>query len=164
MIHAFSLFVFALLLQPGSFTVTTPAFTDEGAIPAKYTCEGKNVNPQLNISNIPEGTRTLAVIMDDPDAAGQTFDHWVVFNIEPSSTIAENSAPGTQGVNSKENNNYTGPCPPSGTHRYFFKIYALDVKLPLKAGATKQQLEEAMKGHILASAQLMGTYQKTSKG
>jgi Raf kinase inhibitor-like YbhB/YbcL family protein len=151
-----------MILQPASLSITSPAFTNEGAIPEKYTCQGSNVSPPLNIDNIPQGVQTLVLIMDDPDAPDRTFDHWVLFNIEPVSTINENRSPGTLGKNGAGKSAYIGPCPPAGTHRYFFKLYALDSKLQLKEGATKQQVEDAMKGHVVASAQLMGTYQKRS--
>ena len=129
-------------------------------IPKKYTCDGANINPALSIENLPEGVKSLALIMDDPDAPNGTFDHWIMWNMPPKTTIAENSARGLQGQNGRKENKYTGPCPPSGTHHYYFKIYALDTELELKAGADKASLEEAMKGHILSSAELIGLYKR----
>lgn len=141
--------------------ITSSVFKHHALIPAKYTCQGDNINPPLSIADIPEGTQTLALINDDPDAPMGTWDHWVLFNIEPVKKIAENTAPGTQGKNSWGRHEYGGPCPPSGTHRYFFKLYALDSLLELPEGATKHEVEEAMEGHILAQAELIGLYKKS---
>jgi len=128
-------------------------------IPDKFTCKGEDINPKLMISEIPASAKTLALIMDDPDAPMGTWVHWVMWNI-PLGNINENSAPGTQGVNSWGKNKYGGPCPPSGTHRYFFKVYALDTTLKLPEGSTKQELLQAMKSHIIAQAELIGLYSK----
>jgi Raf kinase inhibitor-like YbhB/YbcL family protein len=138
----------------------SPEFKDSQFIPAKFSCEGKDVNPALVIENIPQAAKSLALIVDDPDAPMGTWVHWVVFDISPVSGIEENSIPGKQGTNSSGGKNYHGPCPPSGVHRYFFKIYALDMVLNLKEGVGKEQLEKAMQGHILANAQLLGLYKK----
>lgn len=135
-------------------------FSHNGHIPPLYTCEGKNINPPLKVENVPEGTKTLAIIVEDPDAPGGTFDHWVVWNISPNEAIAEGSNVGTNGMNSFGKTGYGGPCPPSGEHRYFFRVFALDSELDLSAGAGKKELLDAMKGHVLASAELMGFYQK----
>lgn len=148
------------VIQLGELRLTSPSFEAGGKIPAKYSCEADNVNPELNISGIPEGTVSLALIMDDPDAPGGTWVHWVVWNIPVTNKIAEDSIPGTQGKNSWNSNQYGGPCPPSGTHRYVFKLYALNIELELPEAARKQELEQAMTGHILASTQLMGTYNR----
>lgn len=120
------------------------------------------MNPPLNITGIPEGTVSLVLIMDDPDAPMGTWDHWILWNIAPATQIEENSVPegAVQGVNSWRRNDYGGPCPPSGTHRYFFKLYALDTMLDLELAAGKRRVETAMKGHILGEAQLIGLYQK----
>ena len=141
--------------------ITSPAFTHNGMIPPKYTCQGKDISPPLTISDIPEGTVSLALIVDDPDAPGNTWDHWLIWDIEPTGEIKEDSAPGIQGKNSWGRQDYGGPCPPSGTHRYFFKLYAIDSALDLPAGATKANLEAAIKGHILEPAELIGLYQKS---
>lgn len=138
-------------------------FEHNSVISPKYTCDGEDVNPPLKISEIPEGTASLALIVDDPDAPAGTWVHWVVFNIDPKTTrIEENSVPenSIQGVNSFNKNDYGGPCPPSGTHRYFFKIYALDTPLNLDSSAGKSDVEAAMQGHILASAELVGLYSR----
>jgi Raf kinase inhibitor-like YbhB/YbcL family protein len=141
--------------------VTSPVFKANSFIPAKYSCEGDSINPPIEIKNIPAKTKTLALVMDDPDAPTGTFDHWVMWNIAPQKMIAENTAPGIQGKNSKGRNAYTGPCPPSGTHHYHFKIYALDISLDLSKDAGKLQLENAMKGHIIAQGELIGLYKKS---
>jgi Raf kinase inhibitor-like YbhB/YbcL family protein len=139
--------------------LTSPAFEAGGVIPSKYTCDGRNISPPLHIEDIPDDAATLALIVDDPDAPAGTWDHWILFNIPATTTdIAEDSAPGTQGVNDYKKSYYRGPCPPSGSHRYFFKLYALDTELDLKAGASNRALEKAMKNHVLAEAELMGRY------
>ena len=140
--------------------LTSPAFEHNKSIPKKFTCQGRDINPELIIEGTPAGTKSLALIMDDPDAPMGTWVHWVVYNIKPVSLIAENSVPGKQCLNNFRRESYGGPCPPSGTHRYFFKIYALDTELNLPGGATKGVLEQAMQGHILDKAELIGLYQK----
>ncbi|MFX1532967.1 MAG: YbhB/YbcL family Raf kinase inhibitor-like protein [Promethearchaeota archaeon] len=147
-----------------NFKLTSPAFNHEELIPRKYTCQGEDVNPELHIEAVPEDTKSLVLIMDDPDAPIGTWDHWVVYNIDPTiSKIPENSVPpnAMQGRNSWKRNNYGGPCPPFGTHRYYFKLYALDTVLNLPIKSNKKVVEGAMKGHILAEAVLMGKYKKT---
>lgn len=138
----------------------SPGFKHNELIPKKFTCQGQNVNPPLLIENIPPGTQTLALIVDDPDAPVACWVHWIVFNILPTKEIAEDSVPGMQGYNDFGKLAYGGPCPPSGTHRYFFKLYALDVKLNVRQKTTKKELEEAMQGHIIGRAQLIGLYRK----
>lgn len=147
----------AILNKP--LTVKSPAFGNNEIIPAKYTCLGSNVNPALIITEIPAGTQSLALIVDDPDAPNGTFDHWLMWNI-PVKTIDEDSAPGVQGENGFGECNYMGPCPPSGTHYYNFKVYALDRKLSLPAGALKEALLREMDQHILASGGLIGFFAK----
>lgn len=150
--------------------LTSTAFTEGGSIPSKYTCEGQNINPELHISGVPANAKTLVLIMDDPDVPEfirkeRMYDHWVVFNIPPTTTqIPEHSQPhGTPGKNTKGGLNYVGPCPPDREHRYFFKLYALDCDLALPKGASKKDVENAIKGHILAQTQLMGRYEKHKK-
>ncbi len=140
--------------------LTSSAFVDNGMIPVKYTCQGQDINPDLIIEGIAENTKSLALIMDDPDAPIGTWVHWVVFDIPVIGRIEENTIPGKQGKNTAGRLNYHGPCPPSGTHRYFFKIYALDSFLDLDKYATKAELESSMQGHILDQAQLVGLYKK----
>jgi Raf kinase inhibitor-like YbhB/YbcL family protein len=144
------------------------AFTEGQPIPRQYSCDGINISPPLEWSGVPKPAKTLAIIADDPDAPAGTWVHWVIYNL-PADTIGmvENlpstedlKGGGLQGKNDFEKIGYGGPCPPSGTHRYLFKIYALDGDLPLKAGATKTEVEKAMSGHVLAQAQLMGTYHR----
>lgn len=143
--------------------ITSATFKEGEIIPVIYTCKGKDINPSIQIADIPKETKSLALILDDPDAPMGTWVHWVMWNISPSTTqIAENSVPegAIQGKNSWGKNEYGGPCPPSGVHRYFFKIYALDTILSLSASSKKGDLEKAMKGHILAEGQLMGRVKK----
>jgi Raf kinase inhibitor-like YbhB/YbcL family protein len=141
-------------------TVTSPAFENNKFIPSKYTCDGDDVNPPLIIKGIPEATKSLVLIVDDPDAPMGTWDHWIVWNIPPTNKIEENSVPGTEGFNDFRRHSYGGPCPPSGTHRYFFKVYALDTKLNLDSNSRKKDIEKAMKGHILAQGELVGLYRR----
>ena len=144
-----------------SISIASPAFQSGAEIPAKFTCNGANVNPELKISGVPNQATSLVLIVDDPDAPRGLFTHWIVWNLDLKTTdIAENSAPagGIQGTNDFGKRNYGGPCPPSGTHRYFFKIFALDTKLELKPSARRAELDAAMKGHVLAQGELMGRY------
>lgn len=141
-------------------TIGSVAFSQGGHIPKKYSCEGEDINPPLEVSGFPKETKTLAIIVEDPDAPRGIFDHWVAWNIEPNEPIAENSNVGTSGRNSFGKTGYGGPCPPSGSHRYYFKVYALDTLLNLPAESEKKQLQEAMEGHILASGELMAHYKK----
>ncbi|KAF0217904.1 MAG: PEBP family [Geobacteraceae bacterium] len=147
----------------GDLRISSPAFAEGGSIPVRYTCDGADVNPPLTIENVPEGARSLALVVDDPDAPMGMWVHWVVWNIDPQTKeIKESSvsAGASQGKNDWRRNSYGGPCPPSGTHRYFFKLYALDATLNLPQSAGKNELERAIQGHILAKAQLMGTYKR----
>lgn len=143
--------------------ITSSAFQPSTAIPAKYTCDGENINPPLTFSQVPKEAQSLVLIVDDPDAPVGTFTHWVLYNM-PSATIQvlENQVPKNtmQGKASFGNTEYGGPCPPSGTHRYFFKLYALDKMLELPQGATKKEVEEAMEGHIIESAEIVGLYSR----
>lgn len=148
--------------------IRSSAFTNENAIPPRYTCDGANVSPPLAWEGAPAGTKCLALIADDPDAPVGTWVHWVAWNIPATSGgLKEGVAPaakltdGTvQGVSDFKRPGYGGPCPPSGTHRYFFKLYALDTTLGIPASGNKAALEAAMEGHILAKAQIMGTYSR----
>lgn len=141
--------------------VTSPSFKNNQNIPCKYTCQGEDVNPSLEFSDLPEGTKSLSLIIDDPDAPNGTFVHWVLFNMPIVEKINENSSEGIEGINSSGEIGYMGPCPPSGIHRYFFKLYALDSFLDLKKGCKKQDVEKKMKGHVLAQAELIGLYKKS---
>ena len=146
--------------QMGELKLTSAAFENDAEMPSRYTCQGENVNPGLEISGIPEKAKSLALIVDDPDAPMGTWVHWVVWNIKPADRIKENSVPGEQGINDFGKHDYGGPCPPSGTHRYFFKLYALDTELSLPGSSKKSDVEKAMKGHVLAQTQLIGLYKK----
>jgi Raf kinase inhibitor-like YbhB/YbcL family protein len=141
-------------------SLTSPAFNDSDPIPTLYSCDGDDVSPDLDWFGIPEGTKSLALIMDDPDAPVGTWVHWVLFNIPADIPGLQQdiSGVGVEGLNSWGRTGYGGPCPPGGTHRYFFKLYALDISLDLEEGADKAALLEAMEGHILGQAELMGTY------
>lgn len=151
-----------VLAQGGhAMKITSPAFSHNQVIPRKYTCQGEDLSPPLTVEGIPAEAKSLALIVDDPDAPGKTWVHWVVFDIPVVGRIEENSVPGKQGYNDFGQNDYGGPCPPSGTHRYFHKIYALDTLLNLKEGITKKELEKAMEGHILDKAEIIGLYKKT---
>lgn len=146
-----------------SLQITSGAFPDKGMIPSEYTCDGADGNPPLTIRNVPANSRSLALVVDDPDAPGGTWVHWVLWNMgADTAEIRASSVPkgALQGTNDFGKQRYGGPCPPSGTHRYFFKLYALDVSPALKPGATKAQLEAAMKGHILGKAELIGLYKR----
>jgi hypothetical protein len=149
------------LPKPKIMKLTSSAFEQGKAIPKKYTCDGEDINPPLKIENVPEEAKSLALIVDDPDAPRGVFAHWIVWNIDPKiSQIEENSKPGTEGVNDFGKNSYGGPCPPSGTHHYHFRIYALDTLLDLSSTSKKSDLEKAIEGHVLDWAELIGTYQR----
>lgn len=140
--------------------LSSPEFKDNQLIPGKFTCDGKDINPALVIEGIPTGTQSLALIVDDPDAPMGTWVHWVLFDIPVVSRIEEDSVPGRKGINNAGGKNYHGPCPPSGTHRYFFKLYALSKKLNLQEGISKAELEKAMHASILGKAELIGLYKR----
>jgi Raf kinase inhibitor-like YbhB/YbcL family protein len=149
-------------------TVKSPAFQSGGKIPSKFTCDGENISPALQWGPVPEGTVTFALIADDPDAPSGTWVHWVIYNIPPGVTNLpekttlpfEKETGAISGKSSFGKGGYGGPCPPGGTHRYFFKIYALDTNLTLPALSSKQDLLKAMEGHIIGQGELMGTYQR----
>ena len=149
-------------------TITSTAFTGGEPIPVKYSCKGEDISPPLTWSGAPAGTVSFTLICDDPDAPVGTWVHWVYFDIPASVNSLPEAFPagnapapgGVQGRNSWKRNDYVGPCPPGGTHRYFFKLYALDTTLGLGPGADKKKVERAMEGHILAEARLMGTFRK----
>ena len=153
-------------------SITSPAFADQGEIPTQFTCEGKDVSPALVWTGVPPGTRSIALIVDDPDAPDpaapkMTWVHWVLYDIPPSSSgLPEAVQPGAlpagtrEGTNDWKRTGYGGPCPPIGRHRYFFKLYALDAPLPELKRPDKAALEKAMRGHVLAQGTLLGTYQK----
>ncbi len=148
--------------------MTSPAFVEGGMIPAKYTCAGENISPALEWSNVPVNVKSFALICDDPDAPAGTWVHWVIYNIPASVQKLEAGVPdereltngAKQGMNSSRHIGYDGPCPPGGTHRYYFKLYALDALLGLDAGVTKEMLLKEMEKHIAAKGQLMGKYSR----
>jgi Raf kinase inhibitor-like YbhB/YbcL family protein len=144
--------------------IQSDSFENNKMMPAKFTCDSSNISPGLSFSGIPDGSKSLVLIMDDPDAPGGTWIHWTVWNIDPSVTkIPENSVPGgsVEGKTDFGKPGYGGPCPPSGTHRYFFKLYALDTVLDLDASAAANDIEKAMKGHTIDSAELIGLYKRS---
>ena len=143
-----------------SLHVTSTAFQHKEIIPVKHTCDGANVNPPLHIDHIPEDAKCLALIVDDPDATTGTFVHWVLWNIPVTHKIEENSIPGEEGKNDFKKHHWGGPCPPSGTHRYFFKVYALNQLLELPANTTKEDLEKAMAPYIVGFGELIGMYRR----
>lgn len=148
--------------------ITSPAFSEGELIPSKYTCDGSNFSPPLNWQDAPPSAKSFALICDDPDAPRGTWVHWILFNLPsnvhalpehiPAQEIIAGGA--KQGINDSHSTGYDGPCPPGGTHRYYFKLYALDTMLEIKPGITKVDLLKAMQGHILAEAQLMGRYKR----
>jgi Raf kinase inhibitor-like YbhB/YbcL family protein len=143
--------------------ISSPAFENGGEIPKKYTCDGANVNPPLQIENVPLSTRSLALVFDDVDAPRGSYVHWILWNIAPGvKEIKENSVPegAVQGVNDFKKRYYGGPCPPGRAHKYVFKIYALDILLNLNPDGTKKDLEKVMEGHIISRAQLTGLYKR----
>ena len=142
--------------------ITSSAFQQAASIPSKFTCDGANTSPPLQISDVPSEAKSLVLIVDDPDAPSGLFTHWIVWNISPqTSTIAEGSTPkGVQGTNDFGKSGYGAPCPPSGTHRYYFKIFALDRELDLPIGAQRSQFDAAIKGHVVAQGELMGRYSR----
>lgn len=140
-------------------TLTSPAFAQDEAIPLQFSCDGDDLSPELAWAGIPDGAVSLVLIMDDPDAPVGTWDHWLLFDMPPDlEGLPQGGTAGTEGNNSWNRTGYGGPCPPRGTHRYFFKLYALDTTLDLPAGTPKGTLEAALDGHILGQAVLMGTY------
>ena len=169
-----------LLFQPSYFSfaqtnvnknmeLKSSAFKNNGMIPRLYTCDGKNISPPLEWTEVPAGTQSVAIIVDDPDAPKATWVHWIVYNLSPKSNSLPQSVPvmpaletgkAFQGKNDFGNLGYGGPCPGSGTHRYYFKIYAVDQMLDLQGDVNKKKLTEAMKGHILAEGQLVGIYKR----
>ncbi len=156
-----------------TLTLSSPAFTHNGSMPARLTCDGRDVSPELHWSGLPDGTRSLALIVDDPDAPDptaprMTWVHWVLYNIPPSvaglpeGVASRELPPGTrEGLNDWSRTGYGGPCPPIGRHRYFHKLYALDTVLPDLGKPVRAVVDQAMKGHVLASTELVGTYQRS---
>jgi Raf kinase inhibitor-like YbhB/YbcL family protein len=157
--------------RKSEITLVSAAFKEGQPIPRQYTCDGVNISTPLEWSGAPKTAKTIAIVADDPDAPAGTWAHWVLYNLPAENIgLVENvpatetlKAGGFQGKNDFGKIGYGGPCPPSGTHRYFFKVYAVDAELPLKAGATKAELEKALEGHVLAQGQLIGTYSRQSR-
>ncbi len=144
-----------------ALSVTSEAFEDRTYISPKYTCDGLNINPPLHISNIPPETKSLAIIVEDTDSPTGIWTHWIVWNISPIGQINENTVPGSEGINDFRKQHYGGPCPPSGTHHYHFKVYALDELLDLKPDTEKREIEKAISSHMLAFGELVGLYKRS---
>ena len=140
--------------------VTSQAFKNDTLIPEKYTFDGQNINPPLEIYKLPEKTKSIVLVVEDQDAPIRPWVHWLVWNIPTTSKIKENSIPGKEGINDFRHQHYSGPCPPSGTHRYLFKVYALDDQLYLNLPVTKVELEKAMSSHVIGFGELVGLYRK----
>ncbi len=153
---------------PMDITVTSTAFSEGGKIPSRYSCDGQDISPPISWTKGPTETKSYALISDDPDAPMGTWVHWVIYNIPATVTSLQENMPGQprladgtlQGTNDFKRHGYGGPCPPGGTHRYYFKVYALDTKLDADPGITKKKLLKAMEGHIIARGELMGTYSR----
>ncbi len=167
MISAYTLLMGEKLKKPplipfGKLQIRSPAFKNNGVIPRQYTCDGEDVPPPLQISGVPKGAKSLALIMDDPDAPGGVFVHWLLWNLPPQTREIGKRLPPqvVQGMNDFGRLGYGGPCPPFGTHRYRFWLYALDTTLSLKPSSRKADLEKAMRGHILGRALLVGLYSR----
>ena len=140
--------------------ITTSSFNNNGMIPPEFTCEGDNINPDISIESMPAGAESMALVIEDIDAAQGSFIHWLVFNIPVSSAIEQNSVPGTQARNDSRGNDYYGPCPAVGTHRYVFTLYALDAMLDLPEGTGHEAVRKALAGHTLEKAEITGKYKK----
>jgi len=162
MMNFIILYIMATIATTTTLKVKSFAFKNNGFIPAKYTCDGTNINPDLMIDDIPANTKSLAIIIDDPDAPNGTFCHWLIWDIPvKNNIIKENSKPGIQGRNSMHENKYFGPCPPNGIHHYHFRVYALDTKLSsLSPNTNRKALLDAMEGHIISSGDLIGLYER----
>jgi Raf kinase inhibitor-like YbhB/YbcL family protein len=163
-----SFVVMVIHAQGSTMKITSPSFDNGGTIPAAHTCDGQDTSPALSWSDIPTGTKSLVLMCDDPDAPAGLWTHWIVFNISPTtnkfSSGQDCHAIGAQlGANSWNKASYGGPCPPSGTHRYYFTLYALDTTLPLKNGAPRSAIEQAMTGHTLAQTKIMARYARNKK-
>lgn len=167
-IAVFTFFIVASIsgkegMEMAKLGIVSPVFQQNGDIPVRYTCDGDDISPPLTIENVPEGTQSFVLIVDDPDAPMGTWVHWVVWNIDPRTReIKEDSVPegASQGMNDFSKLDYGGPCPPSGTHRYFFKLYALDSTLDITSKAKKADVEKAMKGHVIGESQIIGLYRR----
>lgn len=141
--------------------IISPSFSNNEFLPLKFTCDGSNTNPELMLKDVPKQAQSLALTLEDPDAPRGTWTHWLVWNIDPTiETIKEGESPGTSGTNDYGNKKYDGPCPPSGTHRYFFKIYALDKMLDLSPDSKSADFYKAIEGHVIDRGELMAKYSR----
>lgn len=150
--------------EPDGLRISSPDFANGAAIPARFTCGGENVSPTLAIAGVPPAARSLVLIVDDPDAPSGVFTHWVVWNIPPQTKVlpsGKTAGNAIEGTNDFGKGGYSGPCPPSGTHRYFFRLSALDISLNVPPGAARGDIDTAIKGHVIGAAAWMGRYSKT---
>jgi Raf kinase inhibitor-like YbhB/YbcL family protein len=154
------LIVALLFSQEPKLTVTSPDFENEGEIPSRFTCDGEDINPAFEIGDMPAGTKSIVVFMEDPDRRSASMNFWTLWNLKPTGVIEEGTTSGVRGSNSMGKSAYLGPCPAAGTHRYFFKVFALNDMLNLPEDADRWAVQEAMKGHVLASGEMMGWYRK----
>jgi Raf kinase inhibitor-like YbhB/YbcL family protein len=146
--------------QEPQLVIKSPDFEHEGEIPSKFTCDGKDINPTLEIEAIPKATKSIVVLMEDPDSRSASMNYWVRWNLKPTGVVEEGTAAGVRGTNSMGKTSYLGPCPNAGSHRYFFKVYALDQMLDVSENSDKWKVQEAMKNHVLASGEIMGWYRR----
>jgi Raf kinase inhibitor-like YbhB/YbcL family protein len=158
--HHLLIFIYSFF-PPTPLTIVSPDFPNDGDIPARFTCDGDGVSPTLIVNGIPEGTKTLALIVDNGDAADKLVTHWVVWNIKPMETILENTVPGNQGLTSAGTTKYEGLCPEQISQRYSFRVFALNTSLDFKSTPKRSQLDKAMEGHIIASGKLEGEYNRS---
>ena len=155
------LFILSLLIpQQPQLIIKSPDFEHEGELPSRFTCDGKDINPTLEIEGIPKAAKSIVVLLEDPDSRSASMNYWIRWNLKPTGVIEEGTTAGEGGVNSMGRTSYLGPCPNGGTHRYFFKVYALDEMMNLSENSNKWAVQEAMKNHILASGEIMGWYRK----
>lgn len=154
------LIIFFLMVQEPRLNVTSPDFEHEGEIPSKFTCDGEDINPAFQIDGIPSRAKSIVVMMEDPDSRSSTMNYWLLWNVKPTGIIEAATTAGVKGTNSMGKTSYLGPCPNAGTHRYFFKVYALDTMLEIPEDSNKWTVQKAMEDHVLASGELMGWYRR----
>jgi Raf kinase inhibitor-like YbhB/YbcL family protein len=158
--NTFLLILSLIFSQDNTLKVTSPDFEHEGEIPSKFTCEGKDVNPTFEIANIPGGAKSIVIMMEDPDSRSASMNCWIVWNLKPTGVIEEGTTAGIRGRNSLGKTSYQGPCPNAGTHRYFFKVFALDDMLNIEEHSDRWAVQEEMKSHVIASGEIMGWYRR----
>lgn len=160
--HQISFIAAAPIRRVKEITVKSPVFINKGMIPRKYTVDGANISPPLVLDEIPDETQSMVLLVEDPDAPLDTWVHWLVWNIYPSTKIYEDTAPGIEGLNAFHKQHYAGPCPSYGTHNYFFKVYALDTVLQIPRNSTKREVMRAVKDHVIGYGSLVGSYNRNT--